>query len=123
MKCLDCGAKLKIKMHRMEVDDAEPAAPPPSVLGDGDGGGASSLLPPEDEAAAPAPAAEESLEAKVTRRVQERAADYKASAFTLRDILDELSDELGCDVRAAGLKELVKKVLVHALDALENESQ
>ena len=63
------------------------------------------------------------LLARATRRVQERAADYKASAFTLRDILDELSDELGCDVRAAGLKELVKKVLVHALDALENESQ
>ena len=72
----------------------------------------------------PPPAAEESLEAKATRRVQERAAHYKASAFTLRDVLDELSRELGSDVRAAGLKELVKQLLtdaLDALDALENE--
>ena len=64
---------------------------------------------------------EESLEAKVTKRVQQQAAHYKASAATLRTVLDGLSAELGSDVRAAGLKLHVKTVLVHALDALADE--
>ena len=64
---------------------------------------------------------DESLEARVTKRVQEQAAHYKASAATLRAILDGLSEELGSDVRAAGLKPLVKTVLVHALDALADD--
>ena len=57
----------------------------------------------------------------MTKRVQQQAAHYKASAATLRTVLDGLSAELGSDVRAAGLKLHVKTVLVHALDALDDE--
>ncbi len=87
-----------------------------SAEDDGEDEAQQSLQTTAKEALAGLAKAKEALEAEVVRRVREQTLTYRARAMKLRAVLDDLNADLGVDVRALGLKALVKQAIVQALD-------